>query len=131
MELLDDHMCFACGERNPEGLNLNFLLDTQNKTLTAKFTPSKKYQGFKDIVHGGIIALIIDEVMANLAFKLSIPAVTAEISVKFIKPALVNSELTFTGKIKDDSKKIIFTEASVTNAEGSLVATGTGKLLVV
>ena len=70
-------MCFACGSKNPIGLKLKFSLD-DNNVMRTQFTPQKVHQGYKNVVHGGIIALILDEVMVNLLWKLGRPVVSAQ-----------------------------------------------------
>ncbi len=41
------------------------------------WTPRKEHQGFKDIVHGGLVATVLDEVMVRLLYIRGIQAVTA------------------------------------------------------
>src|SRR5215469_14049106 len=53
--------CFACGQNNPYGLQLVFRLD--DNTVVADFAPRKEYQGFPGIVHGGIVAVVLDEAL--------------------------------------------------------------------
>ena len=55
-------MCFVCGKDNPIGLKLRF--DWDGKTARAEFTPTELYQGWQGVVHGGIIAVMLDEVAA-------------------------------------------------------------------
>ena len=85
--LQDDHMCFACGEENSIGLKLRF--ETKGKTTKAAFIPKKEHQGYKDIVHGGILSTILDEAITRLGYELGINVVTATIKVNFRHPALV------------------------------------------
>lgn len=127
MKLSDDKMCFVCGEKNPDGLQLKF--DLEGEILKTRFKPGKKYQGYTDIVHGGIIAVILDEVMVNLAWRLGIPAVTAEISVRFKQPVYVGEELEFTGWIIKDQGKLLLMEAKAQKIGGPIVATATGKCM--
>ena len=120
LELRDDKFCFACGERNPAGLKLVFTLE--GSCLKTQFTPQKIHQGYQDIVHGGIIGLVLDEVMINLLWKAGKPAVTAEIKLKLRKPAMVNQPLYFVGRIVEEGTRIIYTEGEARNAQGELVA---------
>ena len=57
-----DH-CFGCGAANPIGLQLDgFSLDARR--VTASFVPRADYHGFSDLLHGGIVAAALDEIMA-------------------------------------------------------------------
>ncbi|MEE9124550.1 MAG: PaaI family thioesterase, partial [candidate division NC10 bacterium] len=86
MELVDDQMCFVCGKRNPNGLQLDFELvgDTEVRT---SFLPTKQFQGFRDIVHGGIITTILDEVTVNGVWLPGIKAVTGKLEVRLKQAA--------------------------------------------
>ncbi len=128
--LEDDQMCFACGSKNPIGLRLKFTLDKED-TLRTEFTPQKVHQGFKDIVHGGIIALILDEVMVNLLWKTGRRAISAQMEVKLSQPVKLGETVYFEGRISKDSKKVIYTEAKAMKQDRTLVASATAKCLEV
>ena len=64
VELKDDHLCFACGERNPDGLRLRIEYPSPGR-CRIEFVPPKKFQGWQGILHGGIIATILDEAFAH------------------------------------------------------------------
>ena len=55
--------CFGCGQENPIGLRLSF--DHDGDALVARFVPGEDHQGWPGIVHGGIIATLLYEVLEN------------------------------------------------------------------
>jgi acyl-coenzyme A thioesterase PaaI-like protein len=59
----DYQRCFVCGQRNPYGLHLVFQLD-QN-TVVADFQPREEHQGFPGVIHGGIVAAVLDEALGR------------------------------------------------------------------
>ena len=59
----DYQRCFVCGQRNPYGLHLVFQLD-QN-TIVADFQPREEHQGFPGVIHGGIVASVLDEALGR------------------------------------------------------------------
>jgi acyl-coenzyme A thioesterase PaaI-like protein len=66
MELNDTssyQRCFVCGHRNPYGLHLFFRLE-QN-TIVAEFQPREEHQGFPGVIHGGIVAAVLDEALGR------------------------------------------------------------------
>ncbi|MCG2722084.1 MAG: PaaI family thioesterase [Thermodesulfovibrionales bacterium] len=80
IQLEDDRYCFVCGEENENGLRLFFtLLDGK---ICAEFTFSKVHQGYKDIVHGGLLSAVLDEAMVKASLMQGMPAVTAEITAR-------------------------------------------------
>lgn len=103
--LADDRMCFGCGSRNPQGLRLTFTLDAHARRISTAWTPSKRFQGYADIVHGGMTGLVLDELVGNLLWKLGMPAVTAELMVRFHRPVRVGQPLVCEAWIAEHSRK--------------------------
>lgn len=127
MELRDDGMCFVCGKNNPVGLKINFKLT--GHVLTAQFIPEKKHQGYADIVHGGIIAIILDEMLVNLPWLLGKQAVTGELVVRYKQPVAVGERLNFNSYIVREKAKLLLVTASARKDDGSLVAVAEGKCI--
>ena len=107
-------------------MRLEWIVD--GLTATAQFTPDRKYQGWQGVVHGGIIATLLDEAMTRLACVVYGGAVTAEMNVRFVAPALVGSLLIVRGEIVNERRKIIEMKASI-HSSGKLIAHSTGKAI--
>ena len=58
---LQQHNCFGCGLKNDIGLKLNFT--KKNDIIVGSFIAHKDYEGFPNILHGGIQSAILDEAM--------------------------------------------------------------------
>ena len=129
VQLRDDRWCFACGENNPHGLKLKFTLDKQ-KVLRTAFTFRKEHQGYTDIVHGGVLGLILDEIMLNLAWRLGIKAVTAGLELRFKKVVRVGDTVDFRGWIDERKNRLLSAQAEARDARGDVVATATAKCIV-
>lgn len=125
--LEDDNYCFVCGKKNPSGLHLKFSIQ-EGKVLT-EFIPQKIHQGYKDIVHGGLISTLLDEAMVKAALMQGMPAVTAEITVRFKNPLITGEKAVVEAKIITMNKKIIETNAIVKKSDGSIIAEGRAKLI--
>jgi uncharacterized protein (TIGR00369 family) len=126
-KLEDDHHCFVCGEKNPHGLHLKFSL--HEGKVSSEFIPQKIHQGYKNIVHGGIISTIIDEAMVKAALMQGIPAITAEITVRFRNPLIVGEKAIIEATITNMNKRIIETSARIKKSDETLIAEGHAKLL--
>ena len=92
-QLRDNQGCFVCGRNNPVGLSVAFEINTAARSISAVFIPSDRHQGYEGIVHGGILSSLLDEAMAKLTFSLGIPALTAEMTVKFKAPVTPGEEI--------------------------------------
>jgi len=111
IELIDDHYCFACGKDNPDGLDLDWAIS--GKTCHTIFTPKRKFQGWKGIVHGGIVASLLDEAMTRLAWITCGGAMTAEMSVRFLKPASIHEKIYVFGEVVSESRKLVLMRAAL------------------
>jgi len=128
--LEDDKKCFVCGVENKQGLGLKFTVDDAN-VMHTEFLSQKHHQGFKDIVHGGLIGLILDEIMVNLLWRLGKNAVSAEFNVRLKKMAKVGEKLLFRGWIDKEKSKIIYTKAEAKNERGIILATACAKCILI
>ena len=129
LKLTDDRHCFACGEHNPIGLHLQFKWD--GGTLSAAFTPKKDHQGYADVIHGGIIATVLDECMAQAAIrKFGVMAATAEFSMRLRAPLQPGDEVTVSAHAERPSSRLITASAEMRRTrDGALIATATAKLV--
>ena len=123
--LEDDHKCFACGLKNPDGLRVEWKVE--GFVMTAEFTIAPKYQSWKGIAHGGIIATLLDEAMARLSSIVCGAALTAEMTVRYVAPALIGEKLYIRGEVVKDSRRMTEMKASIHDASGKLIAHSTGK----
>jgi len=131
MKLIDDGFCFVCGPKNPIGLKLDFIFDGKTKTITAEFTPRKEHQGYFNIIHGGIIATLLDEAMVKLAIAMDMPAVTAQMDVRLRKALNVGEKITVSAEILKETRKTLDAYAKAVTSDGILAADATGKLVKV
>ena len=125
--LEDDRYCFVCGERNPRGLRLNLVKN--NQEIITYITIEKWMQGYKDIAHGGFIALILDEMIVNACYLNGYKAVSAEYTVRLKKPCFVGQEVKFSGRLLKIRKNVAFCKSwAVTGKE--IVAEAEGKCII-
>ena len=125
LDLEDDKMCFVCGEQNKRGLHLEFA-HPKPGFLSSHVTFGKHYQGYKNIVHGGLIGTVLDEMMVNLAWVEGKPAVTAEFKVSLKKPIKVGERIHLEGHLVREKGKVLYTRAEAKNEKGEVVASADG-----
>ncbi len=112
--LQDDHWCFGCGSENPIGLHLNVCFD--GEALVADFTPQKAHQGYADVMHGGIMSAILDEMMGKLLALTGRASVTAEIAVRFRRPVRVGQRLVLRAWVEQERSRVIIARAEAKDA---------------
>lgn len=129
--LTSDDTCFACGRQNPDGLKLDFTYTPDGSKAETTFIPEPKYQGWKGIVHGGIIITLLDETMAKAAVRRGFNVLTGEITARLKNPAPVLEPLRCEAEIDEVTKKIIYARAAVYLPDGTVVAEATAKMAIV
>ncbi len=79
----DYQRCFVCGQRNPFGLHPVFRIE--NATVVADFQPREEHQGFPGVIHGGIVAAVLDEALGRTALLGSHPewTLTGRLEVRY------------------------------------------------
>ena len=120
LELSDDSMCFCCGRQNPDGLGLEFSYDGEEISTTVSFP--KKFQGYRDIVHGGLLSTVLDEVMVTLLIKMGHLAATAELNVRFLKPLGVGDPIEVRAWLIENRGRVFRVAAAATQPDGTEVA---------
>ncbi|WP_227762284.1 PaaI family thioesterase [Zhaonella formicivorans] len=127
MEFRGNGMCFGCGESNPIGLKLRFV--SEGDLFYSKYTPKPEFQSYAGVVHGGIVSTLLDEVMANHLLSRGLIVVTAELSVRFIKPVPVNAELKVVSKVKESKGRLSQMEGWIEDGSGQVLVRGTAKMM--
>jgi acyl-coenzyme A thioesterase PaaI-like protein len=125
---LNEGFCFGCGANNPLGLKLQFT--REGDTISAEYTPHKMFQGWPGLLHGGIVATLLDEVMSNVAYATGETCLTAEMQLRQRKPIPVESPLVITAWITRRRSKIIETAGKICLRDGTVVAESTAKQFI-
>jgi uncharacterized protein (TIGR00369 family) len=127
----DDQYCFVCGKKNLAGLKIEFHENQHNNEVEAEVLFPAHLQGWQDTVHGGLLATVLDETMIKAAAAAGIKCVTAEITVKYKKPALTGAAYVVHGKMLETRGRIITAESRICDSSGTIYAQATGKLFKV
>ena len=123
--------CFGCGGANDRGMNLTFVQHNVNKRIVGKFILGETYQGGGGMAHGGIIALLLDEVMGKVCRFREVRAVTAELTIQYLKPVKVDEEIVVEGYEAEVKGRNLFLVGEIRNGAGVVLAKGTGRFVVI
>jgi acyl-coenzyme A thioesterase PaaI-like protein len=119
--------CLICGDENEIGLKLVFTF-ADGKARTT-FVPSAGYEGFKGILHGGIQAAILDEVMIKAVFAEDVLAVTSGLEIRYRRAADIGRPHFAEGWVVARKGRLYETEGRILNDAGEIVAEGRGTFL--
>lgn len=122
--------CFGCGLDNPIGLQVSdFSLDGDE--VTASFRPQHLHRGFHDVLHGGIVATALDEILAWTGILVAgTMAVTGKLEFRFRNPAPPDADYQLVGRLVEQRGRRLVLEGScrtgnmvVAEAKGLFLAT--------
>jgi uncharacterized protein (TIGR00369 family) len=115
--------CFVCGVENRFGLHLKFY-EKEPGYVVAEITVPDQFQGYPGVVHGGIIAAMLDEVSGRAMIR-GEPTrwmVTAKMDIRYRKPVPTGKPLFLEGKAKEDNGRYATVNGSIFNEEHVLLA---------
>ena len=125
---LENH-CFGCGGANPDRMQLAFEQDDATRRIRGVFRIGAEYQGGPGFVHGGIVATLLDEVLAKVSrFEKDI-AVTGELTVEYLKPVRVEEEVTVEGWEIERNGRLRMRQGEIRDSSGAVLARGRGKFV--
>lgn len=123
----DDRYCLCCGEKNPMGFKMKFRYEGEK--LLSETVIAKEYQGFANVVHGGILGTLLDELMVNLYWLKGEKAVTAEYQVRLKAPCPVNQKVLLSAWHVETKRNVLLTAAEAKLEDGTVVAEATAKCM--
>lgn len=128
---LPKNFCFACGQDNRQGMRLKFLVDEEGKRFLCRFRLAKRYTGPPGHAHGGIIATILDEVMGKVNKLRHVVAVTAEMTVEYLKPVPLGKPLIAEAHELRVRGRAHTNVGEIRNEKGEVLARGRGVFIAI
>jgi acyl-coenzyme A thioesterase PaaI-like protein len=115
--------CFGCSPRNPIGLALK-LRQLPSGEISAETTFSERYASYPGIVHGGIVAALVDEVMGDMiALRHGMLAFSVSLRTRNLLPLRVGLPYRTVARVTGPAGRVLRAEADVTGADGELHVT--------
>src|SRR5947199_4721101 len=117
----DYQLCFVCGQRNPYGLQLVFRLE--NNTIVADFQPREEHQGFPGVIHGGIVAAVLDEALNRTSLLGKNPAwtMTGRLEVRYRRYVPYGERLRVRATLMGERRRMMQSSGSLTLADDEQV----------
>jgi HAD superfamily hydrolase (TIGR01509 family) len=116
--------CFACSQENPIGLKLKPVQDGEK--VTAEFTAGKFHQGWGNVIHGGILYTLLDEVTAYAMLCHGIElGVTAKSEIRFKQVAPINEPIRASAWVTKLTKRLVEAKGVISLKDNKVIADGT------
>ncbi len=121
-----DHRCFACSPKNASGLQMRVFTD--DTSVFSDITVPDHLCGWGDLVHGGVISTILDEIMGwGAIYLLKKISLTQSITVDYLKSVRIGTPLKAIGRVREQrTKNEALMESFLYDKEEVLCAKATG-----
>lgn len=117
--------CFGCGPANPGGLQLDFFLAADRSVVCLPSVP-RNFEGHVGLLHGGVIATLLDETMSKAVRARGFTAMTRHMEVDYLRPVPSVTPLRIEGRVTRSEGRKHWSEARILNAHGSVLAQSKG-----
>jgi len=124
--------CFLCGRNNPHGLHVSWTQDKEAKTVLCETEISEHYRSYPGIVHGGIVAALLDETSGRAIIIDNGPdalMVTLKLEIVYKKITPTNTKLKIYGRVKKTGTSRAIVEGEIVLPDGSVSATCTSIIM--
>ncbi len=121
------YKCLGCAPDHPFGLKLKFYLDEANRQVVSEWNPNHNFEGYNEVIHGGIQSTLLDEISSWAVYVLLESAgFTARMQIRYHRPLQVNDgPVRLTAHIENFEKGLATIEAKLINKNGDLCSQGT------
>jgi uncharacterized protein (TIGR00369 family) len=128
MEVEFDGRCFGCGPLNEDGLQMVFRVE--DGVSVTEFEVPNRYQSWKGVVHGGMVALMLDEAVGWAAWHQGRPGVTGKLEVRYRLPLRVGERVRVTGRVDSVRRNLVYASATIERvSDGARVAEASATLM--
>jgi len=109
--LVKDAGCFVCGPHNERGLQAPFEIDRAGGAAWCRLALPDWTQGWRGVVHGGVLATLLDEACVHAGRTVGPQPVTVELTVRYLKPVPVATQLLVRAEVTGQRRRIVETRA--------------------
>jgi uncharacterized protein (TIGR00369 family) len=128
---LPSNHCVACGKDNPQSMRLKFEYDQERGCFVGRLRLGKRFTGPPGHCHGGIIATILDEAMGKVNRLRDVVAVTAQMTVDYLRPVPLHQPLRVESReVSVDGRRHI-NEAEIFNEKNEVLARSRGVFVAI
>jgi len=105
--------CLFCGQQNPTGFHLAFHAQDDG-SVHGGFDCESSLQGYPETLHGGVVSALLDAAMTNCLFSRGVVAVTAELTVRFVRPVRTSHSVELTAVVSKLRGSLCYLSAELT-----------------
>jgi uncharacterized protein (TIGR00369 family) len=121
--------CFVCGQDNDNGLQAAFRFNATLLFSFCRLTLDDRFQGWQGVVHGGILAALLDEACIYAALGVGPKPVTADLKVRYRRPVPCNAAVTLFGEVVERRRQVVRARARLV-CNGKVHAEAEGRIFL-
>jgi acyl-coenzyme A thioesterase PaaI-like protein len=126
-----DNYCFVCGQDNPRGLKISVTYPEAGMAAETELSLPREFQGWAGVIHGGILATLLDEMMAHAVWHFAGPGLTLGLEVRFHAPLKPGEAIRVRGVLHTKAGSRRLAEGEVIRlADGARIASGKSRFLL-
>ncbi|MDQ6791296.1 MAG: PaaI family thioesterase [Candidatus Dormibacteraeota bacterium] len=128
VEVIYDGACFGCGENNQRGLKMRFL--DQGGESVCEYEVPAEYQSWRGLVHGGVIALMLDEAVGWAGWHSGHPGLTGKLEVRYRQPLRIGERVRVVGRVERIRRSLVYAVSHIERLDdGARIADATATLM--
>jgi acyl-coenzyme A thioesterase PaaI-like protein len=125
-----DGSCFGCGQRNEDGLRMRF--EPGADESWCEYEVPERFQSWQGVVHGGVVALMLDEAVGWAGWHAGHPGVTGRLEVRYRRPLRVGERVRVAARLDRRRRGAVYASATVDRLpDGARIAEATATLMEV
>ncbi len=125
-----DGHCFGCGEDNDAGLKMRFTPAEDGSIC--EFEVPERFQSWRGMVHGGLVALMLDEAVGWAAWHAGHPGLTGRLEVRYRRPLSIGQRVRVVGRVDRLRRSLVYAAATIDRvSDGERIAEATATLMAV
>src|SRR5215472_1218559 len=123
-----DGRCFGCGQENEEGLKMRF--EPTGDGSVCLFEVPERYRSWRGMIHGGMIALMLDEAVGWASWHAGHPGLTGRLEVRFRQPLRFGDRVRVVGRVEKVRRTLVYASAFIERiADQERIAEATATLM--
>jgi uncharacterized protein (TIGR00369 family) len=125
-----DYNCFGCSPNNDKGLQLKFELDGEE--VVARWNPQRWAEGYRNVLHGGIQAALLDEVCSWVVQSLcKTVGVTTSMEISYRKAVVISDgDIMLKARLIEQNSRMAFVDGKLYSNDGTVCATAKCKFFL-
>ena len=126
-----DNYCFVCGQNNPRGFKIKVRYSEAELAAETELAIPREYQGWAEVIHGGILSTLLDELMAHAVWRFAGPGLTLSMEVRFHAPLKPDEPIRVRGVMHTPNGSRRVAEGEIIRlADGQRIASGKSRFLL-